>query len=228
LASVPLLGACGDDVTDPAALLDAEEAEAVLRSAETLPLLPRLMDDIDARGDHERAVLVRARELWDAGSTGDLRSPIRRRLAVGYALPVLLQETPAGVWPDARARVDDWVGKVNVMLQHLDLPDVESSLRAAERNLARSDRATSERNRVYYLLLAGSELVETTPRWVARTLAEESEAAVRQAQERGALSEQAMDRAVRLKNWSATAVQEGDYLRAIQRAYYALQLVEGQ
>ncbi len=208
-------------------MLDAEEAEAVLRSAEALPLLPRLMDTVERSGDHDYAVLIRARELWDAGSVDDMRSPIRRRLAVSYALPVLLQEMPAEAWPAARTRVDEWVERVEEMLQHLTLPDVESRVRAAEGHLARSDRAGSERNRVYHLLLASSELAETTPRWVARTLAADAAAAVARAQEEGGLSEQVMERAVRLKNWSARAVEEGDYVRAIQRAYYALQLVEG-
>lgn len=228
LACAPFLGACGDDVTDPAALLDAAEAEAVLRSAEALPLLPTLLESVEAPDTRDRATLLRARELWDAGSVDQPRSAVRRRLAVGYALPVLLAETPPERWPEVRDRLDDWVETVNGMLEHLSLPRVEASLRAAERQLARADRSATERSRVYYLVLAGSELVETTPRWVARTLSAEAEVAVGVALEDSEHPERTLERAERLKNWAARAVEEGDYLRAIQRAYYALQLVEGE
>lgn len=228
MACVALTGACGDDLTDPAALMDAEEAEAVLQSAEALPLLPRFLEAVEPSGARDRAVLQRSRELWDSGSGMDAGSPIRRRLAVGYALPVLLDRVPEEEWLAARERTDAWVVRVNDMLQQLSLPGVESKLRAAERLLARADQVTNPRGRAYYLLLAGVELVETTPRYVARTLAAEADAAVALAREQGLRSGDTLDRAERLKNWSARAVEEGDYLRAIQRAYYALQLVEGE
>ena len=84
-----------------------------------------------------------------------------------------------------------------------------------------------------------SELVETTPRWVARRLVEEAHGAVERAEAEhetalGAgdaperpLSKRTLERALRLKDWAEVAVVEGEYLLAIQRAYYAIQLVEG-
>lgn len=223
------LTACGDDVTDPDGLIESAEAEAVVRSAEALPLLPTFLEPAADAGERERATLVRARELWDAGSAiDDPRGSARRRRAVGYALPVLLESVPPEDWAAARTRMEDWLVTASTMMRHLSMPQVEQRLAAATRQLARADRAGSEHSRVYYLLLAGSELVETTPRFVARSMAREAEGAVGRARAAAGddLPVASLERAERLKDWSTRAVEEGDYLLAIQRAYYAIQLVE--
>ena len=227
LVAAGALSACGDEVTDPDGLIQSAEAEAVNRSARALPSLTALMDGIDPPEDRSRATLFRARELWDAGTAvDDPRGAARRRLAVGYALPVLMESLPEPVWVDARDRVDDWVATANSMLQHLSIPRVQTRLDAAARHLERSDAAYSDRSRVYHLLLASSELVETTPRYVARTMAAEAQAAVIAAGERNPrLPDRVLERAERLKDWAVLAVEEGEYLLAIQRAYYAMQLV---
>ncbi len=231
MLALPLaaLGACGDAVTDPDGLIESAEAEAVMRSAEALPLLPEMLDFGADVGPRQRAMLQRARELWDAGTAGDdQRAAARRRLAVGYALPVLLEAVPAEQWSASRERTDAWLVTVSSMMQHLSLSPVEARIEAARHHLSRADAAVSERSRVYHLLLASSELVETTPRYVARSLARDAERAVRRASEDTAdpLPATTLRRAERLKDWSAAAVEEGEYLLAIQRAYYAIQLVE--
>lgn len=233
MLALPLvaLGACGDDITNPDGLMASAEAEAVMRSAEALPLLPQFLDLGNDAPARQLATLHRARELWDAGTAADdPRAAARRRLAVGYALPVLLEVVPAEDWMETRERVDDWMITASAMLRHLSIPEVEVPMRAAALQLERSDAARSERSRAYYLLLAGSELVETTPRFVARTLVRDARAAVRAAASENAapVADATLRRAERMKDWSATAVEEGEYLLAIQRAYYAIQLVEGQ
>lgn len=230
LVAAAALSACGDEVTDPDGLIQSAEAEAVTRSARALPSLAGLVDGLAPEDDRSRATLFRARELWDAGSAvDDPRGAARRRLAVGYALPVLMEMIPEPEWVDARDRLDDWIATANSMLQHLSVPRVETRLDAAVRHLERSDAAYSERNRVYHLLLASSELVETTPGYVARTMAADARAAVQSAREREPRPEErVLDRAERLKDWAVLAVEEGEYLLAIQRAYYAIQLVGGE
>lgn len=226
LALAGLYG-CGDDVTDPDALLESAEAEAVMRSAEDLPTLPGLAADAAPVGGRDRAMLVRAGELWAAGSLDSDRSDARRRLAVGYALPVLVGSLSEEDWTGVRGRMADWIGTVETMLEHLALPEIEDRVRDARRYLARSDMAPDdERRRAYYLLLAMSELVETTPRFVAvRLVREAGEALARTTA--GQTTEPSLERAQRLKDWAERAVVEEDYLLAIQRAYYAIQLVEG-
>lgn len=232
------LAACGDDLTDPDDLLESEEAETVLRSAGSLPLLPTFLDAADrpdATGalllERERTTLVRARELWDAGAAvSDSRGAARRRLAIGYALPVLLEAVPPEEWEASRDRIDAWVTTARSMLDHLTIPEVDARLTAAEAHMVRYDAARSERSRLYYLLLAGSELVETTPRYVARTLSRQAQTTLQRATSApgATLPEATVRRAERLSDWSIRAMEEGNYLRAIQRAYYALQLLEAR
>ncbi len=106
---------------------------------------------------------------------------------------------------------------------------METRLDAAARHLERSDAAYSDRSRVYHLLLASSELVETTPGYVARTMTEDARSAVQSAREREPRpDDRILDRAERLKDWAVLAVEEGEYLLAIQRSYYAIQLVGGE
>lgn len=223
------VAACGDDVTDPDGLLESAEAEAIMRSAQALPHLPGVMEAVDPVTDGDQATLMRARELWDAGSALDHPDgAAQRRLAVSLALPLLAANVPVSDWVRVRENVDDWTATADAMLRHLDIPDVQERVEAAHRLLRRSDEALSDRMRIYYLLLASSELVETTPRYVARSMAREAEEAVTQAARRDdpAVPSEALERAVRLKDWSAIAVTEAEYLLAIQRAYYAIQLVE--
>ncbi len=115
------------------------------------------------------------------------------------------------------------------MLRHIDMPEVQLRLETAERYLRRADASMTERGRAYNVLLATSELVETTPRHVARTMTASAGRAVEGASSRSEkpLSRRTLERAERLKDWAVAAVEEGEYLLAIQRAYYAIQLVEG-
>ena len=216
---------CGDDVTDPDAFLESAEAEAVMRSAEALPMLPELVATAVPTTDRERAVLLRARELWAAGTVSDERAASRRRLAVGYALPVLTESMTEEDWAEARARMEQWTGTVESMMQRLSLPAVEDRTGSARRYLARAAAAGDERRAGYYLLLAMSDLVETTPRFVAVRMVEDARTAL--AATDGEPADRTTERARRLKDWAEQAVLEEDYLLAIQRAYYAIQLVEG-
>lgn len=239
-ALAAVLTACGDDVTDPDSGFASAEAEAVMRSAGALPSLPDLVDLVAPGTPEQQAMLYRARELWDAGVASDrARGDARRRLAAGYAAPILAATLPDDALHDARSRIEDWHGVAEGMLQHVTLPAVEERLRSARRALGRADAAADSRVRVYNTLLAISELVETTPRFVARSLAADADAAVRRAEARGtgeagspagdeAPTSDALERARRLTDWAARAVEEGEYLLAIQRAYYAIQLAEGR
>ena len=224
------LSACGDEVTDPDGVLASAEAEAVMRSAGALPALPELLDRVDPATTQERATLYRARELWAAGAAlDDARGGARRRLAARYAAPILADALSEEEWADVRTRIDDWHATAEGMLRHIAMPAVDGRLQAARRQLDRATASPSPRARAYHLLLAASELVETTPRFVARALTAEAEAALRRVEAAApAPSAAALERAHRLKDWAVQAVEEEDYLLAIQRAYYAIQLVEGR
>ena len=226
LAAAGLYG-CGDEVTDPDVFLESAEAQAILESARTLPLLPGLIEAAEPRGARDEAVLVRARELWAAGSDVDRRADEHRRLAVRYALPVLATSVPEGEWAEVRAAAEAWIGTAEGMLRHLSMPRLEERVAAARGYLQQSDMAPDDdRRRKYYLLLATSELMATTPRYLARAMVQDADAALARAATPGDEGVRTLERAARLKGWAEQAVDEEDYLLAIQRAYYAIQLVE--
>jgi len=229
---------CGDEVTDPDAFLESAEAEAVVQSAEQLPLLPSLLARAEPPSGRDQAVLVRAQELWAEGSVEGDRSSARRRLAVRYAMPVLNTELTAEQWAEVQGGVEEWLGTVEGLLQKLVLPEVEDRVASARRYLSWSrGRGVDEGRSHQFLLLAMSDLVETTPRYVAQRLVREAHVAVAGARDAATDAESAesprrvpertLERAERLKDWADRAVGEEDYLLAIQRAYYAIQLVEG-
>lgn len=226
-----LAAACGDDVTDPQALLDSAEAEAVLRSAAALPALPAVIeragDPPDAR---DRVALYRAQELWAAGTAGaDRPGRARRQLAVRYATPGLAARLDAADWDDVERGLLEWITTAESMLQHVELPGVTERLQSARSLLAVAASAAGAEARARALLLAGSALVETTPRFVARSLTAEAEAAVARAiAAADDPDDPRLQRAARLKDWAVVAVDDGDYLLAVQRAYYAVQLAEAR
>jgi hypothetical protein len=225
------LVACGDDPTTPDALFDFAEAESVMRSAAALPSLPELATiATPAANAAQRAGLVRAQELWLAGTLSHAPSARSdRQQAVVLAAPFLVDLIPADGWDPLRDRIEHWVRTADAMVHHFAMPAVEVHLEGARRELDRVDAASSAEERAHHLLLAMSELVETTPRLVARRLVEEAAAAVSLAEERAAAlsgSSASLRRARRLADWAARGAEEGDHLRAIQRAYYAIQLAE--
>jgi hypothetical protein len=224
---VGLVG-CGDDPTRPDELFEFAEAEVVVRSAAALPSLGDLALGTSTRDQSQRATLALAHQLWAAGSaTDDLRGSAQRQAAATYATPVLAELVAEEEWHALRRRAESWMGTADRMLVHLALPEVELRLASARRHLDRSETATTRDARVYHLLMAFSDLVETTPRYVARGLVARAEEVVAGADAdlAGPGSSASLDRARRLADWSARALEEGDDIRAIQRAYYAIQLV---
>ncbi|HUE76338.1 MAG TPA: hypothetical protein VMM83_00225 [Longimicrobiales bacterium] len=230
-ALAAFIAACGDDVTDPQALLDSAEAEAVLRSAAALPALPAVIERAgDPTDSRDRLALYRAQELWATGTAADDRTArARRRLAVRYAAPGLTARLGVADWDEVDSGLRQWITTAESMLRHVELPDVRDRLREAQSLLNRAATASDPGARARALLLAGAELVETTPRFVARSLTADAEAAVARAM---AAADDAEDprlqRALRLKDWAVRAVEDGDYLLAVQRAYYAVQLAEAR
>jgi hypothetical protein len=220
------LVACGDDPVRPDELFEFVEAEAVVRSATALPSLTEIIAGTATTEPAQTAAFDLALQLWSMGaSTDDLHGAVRRQAAVAYAAPILADLRPAEDWQPVRERTERWISSAHSMLRHLDLPNVETRLVAARRHLDRADAATSHDGRVYHILLAISDLVETTPRSVARGLVVSASAAVDRVPATASAAD--VERARRLADWAARALEEGDEIRAIQRAYYAIQLAEG-
>lgn len=107
-------------------------------------------------------------------------------------------------------------------------PDLSEPLSEARSLLAEAEsaqRAGDVTESALWLLRSADALRRTTPRVVALGLVEKAEGALAA---RGASSEPATPshaRAQRLTEWARSAVETGDYERAIQRAYYACRLL---
>lgn len=92
---------------------------------------------------------------------------------------------------------------------------------AAVDALRREDRRTA----ISYLLRGGDALREVGPEAVARTVVEEAEAAFRRISDDAAYTDQERTRISRLVRGSRQALDEGEWVLAIRRAYYAKGLV---
>lgn len=107
-------------------------------------------------------------------------------------------------------------------------PDLSEQLSQARSLLAEAEsaqRAGDVTESVRWLLRSADALRTTTPGVVALGLVEKAEGALAA---RGASSDPATPnhaRAQRLTEWARSAVETGDYERAIQRAYYACRLL---
>jgi hypothetical protein len=225
-ALAALLAACGDDPVGPGAFFEFVEADAVVRSAAALPSLGEIIDRAPASDPSDRATLVLARQLWALGAASD-SGGARREEAISYSAPALTGLLPEEEWGPLLLRTDAWIETAQTMLHHLSLPAIEQRIATARQHVVLADAATPGAARVYHLLMALSDLVETTPAYVARGLVADAAVAVRRAEGAGVVDAAALGRARRLAQWAARAHEEGDHVRAIQRAYYAIQLVEG-
>lgn len=234
--ALPCLAACEDTVTDPEEVVVASEARAVLRSAADLPTLPGIINDAlsDSMGvpDTDRYTLHSAEELWArAAAENDVVQSARwRQRAVSLAAPYLATRLDTAQLADLRHRLRDWIETASGMLRHFRLPEVEQALDDAAGLLARSQvtEARGEHLRAVRLVLsAQSRLVDTTPRVVARRMSDAALVRYRQVKADGVtLDERTRQRAERLVSGAREALDRQDYLRAIQRAYYANQLLE--
>lgn len=231
---LPFVAACEDEVTEPDAIVLAEEAEAVLRSAAELPTLPDLIQRQPPTGvaasDRSRLVLARAEEIWLEAAIEDDpgRAARRRRSAIALALPHLTERVEGTELKVIQDGLRGWMGMATGMLRHLDLPEVEEALDDAARYLARADVAAARGDHgtaVWLTLSAESRLLDTTPRVVARRLTRQA-AAMLKTDPGDPLDDDVAIRTERLVAGAQQGLEEEDYLRAIQRAYYALQLLE--
>ncbi|HKJ93913.1 MAG TPA: hypothetical protein VJ957_12160 [Longimicrobiales bacterium] len=234
--ALPTLAACEDSVTNPDEVLVASEAEAVLRSAAAMPALLGVIDtvlvDSVALPDGVRYSLHTAEELWARAAADDdpARAARRRASAVALAAPYVADHMDAARLVDLRHRLRAWVDVASGMLKHLRLPQVERDLDGAAELLARSEAAEARgehRTAVWLALSAQSRLVDTTPRVVARRMSDGALARYRRASADGSIrDEQTRQRVERLVAGAREALDQEDYLRAIQRAYYATELLE--
>ncbi|HEX6937870.1 MAG TPA: hypothetical protein VF158_00550 [Longimicrobiales bacterium] len=237
LLAAALAAACTDAPTEPLALVVAAETEAALRVAEALPTLPQVVDRLVAAGrldPADAATLAAARSLWvEADGVADAASArLLRRRAYAQAAPAVARALgPAGL-AEAETGLRRWIELAGAAASGAELPGIAAALADGRALLAaaQSARQRGRSDREAALLLeAADRLRETTPGAVARRLilqAEEALEARRGAAAPGAMErDAAWRRAERLVDGAREALEAGDPVRAIRRAFYARQLL---
>lgn len=242
IAGLIALAACGDAVTEPAALIPAGEVEAALAIAARLPTFTSLATEAlarrgstpDPRRNGENGAVVRLSAALAlaarADSLGD--GPEARRLrAEAYAsglVPLAELLEPAAA-EEARAALGFWLEVAEALVGEADLPPVREALLDARTLLGRSRAAGAlgdDVAAVSALVGAADRLAETTPRAVLRRLLPDLEArlaAQRRTGDTARLDD--LRRADRLLRGAREAEAAGRYVLGLRRAYYARQIL---
>lgn len=239
------LAACGDAPSGPATSLVALETEAALDVGLDLPTLHRLaaslgtdaeLDPVDrSRLDHARAVWVDAGTIEAADGT--LAADSMRAAAYVLAAPVLVNALDSSRIERALERLDHWDAEARLALGEvresalIHALGLTSRLAAARSLRQRAGRALAEGDRTAAMraaLEAADRLAETTPAAVAQRLVTRAEHLIEQRREGTANPATTMQlrRADRLVRGAWEAIEKGDHVRAIRRAYYAAQLMD--
>lgn len=213
--------ACHESLTQVDSRVVAPSTRPALDIAGSLPRLAGLVAaETRATG---QAIVTRWEDSWNA-TVGDghrlraeiYRSPETRELTFDTTSVRSAIES-----------VDATITEVEGVALPLP-PDISGQLSEARNLLAEAEsaqRAGDVTESVLWLLRSADALRRTTPRMVALGLVERAEGALAAL---GASSDPASPghaRAQRLTEWARSAVETGDYERAIQRAYYACRLL---
>lgn len=226
LCAMFALTGCHDSPTDPLASLVTAETAPALDIDIALPSLP----DLAARTRTEAALavpVVRWSDSWSADGQVD-GEEAARRVAVHEAAPVLAEALgPSGVG-DAVMSVDQAVMALDGLTE---IPAVLEPVVAQAREEARQAREALRAGRnawaLEQALLASDQLRAVAPEAVARALVARGEAAAA-VTDAGADSTIARTRGRRLLDGARQALDQGDYRRAVERAFYAYQLLSAE
>jgi hypothetical protein len=220
------LAACQDSPTDPLAALVAEETAPAVEIEIALPSLPELAASTATEDQLVRPLLdwTRSREAEDGQEVGER--------AVAQAAPVLAAALGPGGVASALAPLHHALRSLEG-LEHVPagleprLDDIRAIGRASREALEAGRLADALRDG----LLASDRLRDVGPEAVARALIARGESALARTGEGGpAAPAEAEDvdrrRGVQMLHRARRALEAGDYPLALQRAFYACQLVE--
>jgi hypothetical protein len=228
-----LLAGCEDAPTAPRVLQQDAGGERwiSMSTPADLPQLESWLPHLKPSTPEARAALQRVRELRRASdqarADGRLaRSAEARREAARVAALSLTAPPPTRVVVASLAAVDLWLDRVRtqIPLEHYEAMEASYQAAAAARSLAVDRLAAGDTlSAVYHLTLAAEHAREQAPAAVAlRVLAE--------AERRLPVGEPPTEltRAVHLLGNARQELAGGSAARALQRALYGLQILEGR
>lgn len=209
---------CHDSPSDPLAAITTVETVPSLAISSHLPAIGDLaarLPDLDA----VQEALVEWEASWDREDGELIRSELRQEVT-----PVLYEVLGAS---SARSAVQalDWLRETPDLAEGLP-PELGRAVARALDLLGQADQAleAGRGEAALGLALAASDAVRSiTPEAVARRLIGRG----RSLMESGAMALGDEQRARHLLNGAERALDREDYTRAIQRAFYACQVMEG-
>ncbi|TVR63566.1 MAG: hypothetical protein EA422_09115 [Gemmatimonadales bacterium] len=222
---VLLLTGCGDLLAPEPVEVTAEESFPTLRYHTDLPTLPRIL-----RWSSRGREFARLIESWEASwelprSEGEpLRSEVRRAAAPLLASRLERQDLVAPIRELERTfrRIDELLGGEFPLHLAPTLAAARSHQEQAEAALADEDVERS----ILHLLGAADHLRATTPETLALELVTEAEETFRRVSGVVSYPEEERLRAERLLVGARTALDGGDPVLALQRAWYSLRLMD--
>ncbi len=224
LLLVLALPACEDAITDPMALVIAEETAPALQLVRDAASIPEL----GARhGLEER--MARATAIWRSSwELGSLEGADLRKQAYSIASPLLAD----AMGPDGVAEHLAAIARMvesTAILGDGELPRALAEAVSLARRLELQGIQALREGRVTGALALGLEASDVLravgPATVAESLVLRAEAAARRIDGRATYGEGNVERARRMTVGARDALDDGAYALAIRRAYYACQLL---
>jgi hypothetical protein len=223
IVTVPVSG-CQDSGTDPLAVIVTPETRGALALGANLPSLPSLA----AQAGVEERVAPLLESWLGSWAIGLQEGRARRQLAYAAALDPISGSLDARAVEEALSEVESALHSTWTMPFMESAPMVRNVVSQAQRSLEQG-RAALERNDVSEALLLTMQsadlLREASPQVVATALVVEAEIALGRIQTVDPYPDENLTRARRLARGARLALAEGDFPRAIRRAYYACQLL---
>lgn len=232
---------CGDSPTEPGAFLVARETQAALAVSEALPTLPRLAERSGAYRTNDPAAepdLAQAVLLWlDAQAAAPEDALVLQAAARGLAAGPLAASLSTAALDSALSDLHRWIELATPLAardERLGLTETLAGGRILAEEAARRAARGDRKGAVRAVLSAADRLQDTTPGAVARRLIRDVDTrlALRGIEVMERRPDPADERAVqlgrlrRLLDGARAAAAAGEYPLAIQRAYYAGQLLE--
>lgn len=218
------LSSCADAETHPLALAVASETHGAGLLGEDLPTVPNLIST--ALAGHEEVAI--SETWWDSWLLEEVRgAEARHRLYPLVAHRLASDLSPSGI-QELLDRAESNIVAVNGVAIYLDPGTIGPALlRARELHGEAADALAGRDFKVALerVLETADALWSLSPQRVAMGLIEEASEAFGRKDSPLSYSEEELIRIRRLIFGANEALEDGDYPRAIRRAYYACQLL---
>jgi hypothetical protein len=218
------LSSCADAESHPLALAVASETHGAVLLGEDLPTVPNLIST--ALAGYDEVAISEA--WWDSWQLEEARGIEARHQLYPLVAHLLTSELSDAEIEGLLSRVESNIAAVNGVAIYLDPGTIGPSLLQARQLheeaanvLARGNTSAA----LELILETADALWSMSPQRVAMGLIEKASLAFGRKLDPASYSEEELIRIRRLIYGATEALEDGDYPRAIRRAYYACQLL---